>query len=173
MEQFIRIINTADYVASCVQAGSVPVWAKKCAKVIARPGEPDEKVVTYTSTGLVETVNRVTVDEATGKPDWVVTNPRGERYIIRDTVFQMKYQPISGTADRYMPRGQASLALQVEENIEFPTSWGNMKLERGGYLMIPADGQIYGVQADDFERTYAVLDDDPRDAISFLREALA
>jgi hypothetical protein len=64
------------------------------------------------------------------------------------------------------------LGLQVKENIEFPTSWGDMKLERGGYLMIPADGRIYGIQADDFERTYEVLNDDPRDAIAFLREVL-
>jgi hypothetical protein len=139
MKQFIRIMNIADYVTSCVQAGGVPVWAKKCAKVTARPGKPDEEVVTYTSTGLVETVNRVAVDEATGKPDWVVTNPRGERYIIRDAVFQTKYQPVLGAADRYMPKGQTMLGLQVKENIEFPTSWGYMKLERGGYLMIPVN----------------------------------
>jgi hypothetical protein len=43
----------------------------------------------------------------------------------------------------------------------------------GAEFTIPADSQIYGIQADDFERTYEVVNDDPRDAISFLREALA
>jgi hypothetical protein len=170
--QFLNIDSISDYVSSRVQSGGRPVWAKKCVTITARPGTPGEEVVTHTSTGLVETVNRVTVDEATGTPDWVVTNPRGERYLVRDCVFRAKYQPVSGSDGLYRPTGQAGLALQIEENIVFSTPWGEMKLARGGYLMIPADGQIYGIQADDFEKTYEILDDAPRDTASYLREAL-
>ena len=41
--------------------------------------------------GLEETRNVVKVDEKTGNPGWVVTNPDGEEYIIEDSVFQKKY----------------------------------------------------------------------------------
>lgn len=34
--------------------------------------------------GLEETKNTVKVDEETGKPGWIVTNPNGKEYIIEE-----------------------------------------------------------------------------------------
>ena len=49
-------------------------------------------------------------------------------------------------------------AVRTEEDIRFPTRWGEMSLKAGGYLLLQPDGEIYGVQEAAFSDTYRRID---------------
>lgn len=139
--------------------GAVPVRAVKCAEVHARQGTEGERIDTVLSDGTAETVNRVTTDRETGQSDWIVQNPGGERYIVRDRVFREKYRPHPEQPGVYLPKSRPVTAVPAAEDICFPTRWGEMQLKAGGYLLLQPDGEFYGVQREAFLKTYRQIDE--------------
>ena len=158
MEKFIEITDIKNYALNLVVT-NLPKMYAKFATINAVQGKVGEKVVTVMKNGLSETENFVSVDEKTYKPDWIITNPSGERYIINDTTFNKKYEPLDLENNIYKPNGGVCLFVQVNENISFVAPWGEtMVIEKGGYLNITNPDDIYGVQEKEFNETYAECD---------------
>lgn len=151
--------DTSEYIRERLAHGAVPVRAVKCAEVHARRGTEGEQIETVLSDGLIETVNRVTTDAETGAVDWVVQNPDGEQYIVRDRVFREKYAPHPEKPGVYLAKNRPVTAVQTAEDLRFPTRWGEMTLKAGGYLLLQPDGEIYGVQEEAFLKTYRQIDE--------------
>ncbi|MBR1758090.1 MAG: hypothetical protein IJ744_05095 [Lachnospiraceae bacterium] len=166
-----QITNIQSYIIDLLDRGIVPFYAKKITGVLALPGKVGEQIVTVTSTGLIETVNTVSRDEKTGVPEWVVTGKNGEQYIIRDRSFRERYLPDPDEEGRFLPKGEPVIVVPVDEDIIFLTSWGEMIVEAGGFLVVNEDGGIHGIQKFDFEETYQVIDlkEDP---VAALRELI-
>lgn len=158
MEKFIEITDIKNYALNLVVT-NLPKMYAKFVTVNAVQGKVGEKVVTVMKNGLSETENFVSVDEKTHKPDWIITNPSGERYIINDTTFNKKYEPLDLENNVYKPKGGVCLFVQVNENISFVAPWGEtMVIGKGGYLNITNPNDIYGVQEKEFNETYAECD---------------
>ena len=92
-KKFKQISDITEYVKEGIKTGKLPVdEVAKFARIQARQGKVGEEIVTKMANGLEETINVVKLDEKTGNPGWVVTNPDGEQYIIEDSTFQKKYE---------------------------------------------------------------------------------
>ena len=131
----------------------------KSSRIHAAPGVPGEQIDTILKNGLKETWNIVGIDSEDGTPDWIVTAPDGERYIVKDKTFREKYRPDPGEPGAFLPAGKPMEAVQVHENIRFVAPWGEEELlVAGGYLMLDPGG-IYGVAADEFRKTYKRVED--------------
>ena len=158
MENYIEIKDIKGYVENLVKTTS-PKRYVKFATIIAVQGKVGEKVVTMMNNGLTETENIVSVDERTNKPDWIITNHSGERYIVNDTFFNKKYEPLDLENNVYKPKGGVCLFVQIKEDISFVAPWGEiMNIAKGGYLNITNLNDIYGVQEKEFNETYAECD---------------
>lgn len=128
----------------------------KTKHVHAVPGTPGERIVTVLQNGLEETENTVGVDANTGVPDWVVTAPSGEQYVIADVVFREKYKPAPGEPGVFIPVGKPVEAVKIHENISFIAPWGEeQRLLAGGFLILDPGG-IYGVAEEEFLKTYTL-----------------
>ena len=126
--------------------------ARKTAWVAARPAREGERITTRVRGGLTETTNTAIAT------DMVVTNPGGERYIIRAVKFAERYRE-TGTAGLYEPRSTPLPVLPVTENVEFLAAWGQlMRIKAGGVLVLNGPGDIYGIQPDEFAQTYSYVD---------------
>ena len=135
------------------------------------PNGVGEEIVTKLANGLEETRNTVKMDDKTGEPGWVVTNPDGEQYIVDDSTFKRKYEIDPENPAQYKPVGGPVLSCQLNEHIEFKAPWGeNMKIECGGSLILSGKNDIYGIQKDEFEHTYATTGKDKAES---LKEAIA
>ncbi len=155
---FLKIENIKDYVEDAVNSKKIrPQKYAKSAVITAVQGVVGEKISTIMSNGLHETDNIVTLDENTGNPGWIVTNTTGEKYIISDSVFCSKYEPIVGSNGIFKPKGNPISAIQINENISFTAPWGETQnIARGGYLVISDMNDIYGIQEEEFNKTYKV-----------------
>ncbi len=155
---FLEIENIKKYVEKIVkEKGIIPSKYVKATTIKAVQGVVGEKISTIMSNGLHETDNIVTLDENTGNPGWIVTNATGEKYIISDSVFCSKYEPIVGSNDTFKPKGKPILAIQINENISFTAPWGETQnIASGGYLVISNMNDIYGIQEEEFNKTYKV-----------------
>lgn len=154
---FTYIHDTAAYVQAGLDSGEFTVHTYvKSARIHAEPGIPGERVVTVLKNGLEETENTVGVDTDTGVPDWIVTAPDGEQYIVKDAVFQEKYVPDPGEPGAFLPVSKPVRAVQIHDNIRFTAPWGEeMFLLTGGFLILDPGG-IYGVAEEEFLKTYAL-----------------
>lgn len=157
IKHFKKIENIGEYVKEGIISGRLTVdEVAKFARIHARQGKVGEEIVTTMANGLEETRNTVIVDEKTGEPGWVVTNPDGEEYIVPDYTFKKKYEIDPKNPEQYKPKGGPVLSSQINENIEFDAPWGeSMKIEAGGYLILNGPDDIYGIQKAEFENTYA------------------
>lgn len=156
---FKRIENIKEYLTEGLKNGKIQSKTyQKSGKITARVGEIGEEIVTVMANGLQETKNTVTVDE-NGNPGWVVTNSTGEQYIVSDSVFKKKYERIAVNGDRFKPIWNPITAAQIDENICFVAPWGEKQnLVAGGYLVFnEAYDDIYGVQQEEFNETYALI----------------
>lgn len=153
--RFKKIENIKEYVQTGIDIGMIkPDRYVKSTTIKARKGIVGEKISTITSNGVHETDNIVSKDQ-NGNVDWVVTNITGEKYIIKDSVFSEKYESVEGTGDVFRPKGNPILAGKINESISFVAPWGeNMNLVSGGYLVFTDMNDIYGVQEEEFKRTY-------------------
>ena len=171
LKYFKKIDNISEYVREGIKSGKLTVdEVAKFARIQARQGEVGEEIVTRMANGLEETRNSVKLDEETGEPGWVVTNPDGEQYIVGDSVFKKRYEVDPENPAQYKPKGAPVLSAQLDEHIEFTAPWGEiMKIECGGSLILGGPNDIYGIQKDEFEHTYASTGKDKKEA---LKEAL-
>lgn len=156
--EFTKVENLKDYILSNKLDAAAGKYQKK-GEIRARKGVVGEEIVTVMSNGLVETKNTVVAD-ADGNPGWVVSNPTGERYIVKDEIFRKKYEKIEGTQDGYRPIWNPITATQVSENICFVAPWGElMNLVSGGYLVFNENfDDVYGIQEPEFNETYGLVD---------------
>lgn len=150
-----KIRNIAQYVQEGIENGSlIPEKYVKNAVVKAVPGIVGQKVQTTMKNGLFETSNVVAIDENSGRPDWIVTNPSGEAYIVKDSIFCEKYAETT-TPGVYQAKGNPVTCVKVAEDISFVAPWGEvMFLGAGGMLNISSMDDIYGIQATEFHETY-------------------
>jgi hypothetical protein len=171
LKYFKKVDNIAEYVREGIKSGKLTVdEVAKFARIHARQGTLGEEIITKMNNGLEETRNTVTADEKTGEPGWVVTNPDGEEYIVADSTFKNKYEIDSENPEQYKPKGGPVLSSQINEHIEFEAPWGEtMKIETGGSLILSGPEDIYGIQKDEFEHTYASTGKDKTES---LKEAL-
>ncbi len=156
--EFTKVENLKDYILGNKLDAAAGKYQKK-GEIRARKGIVGEEIVTVMSDGFVETKNTVVAD-VNGKPGWVVVNPTGERYIVKDEVFCKKYEKIEGTQDGYRPVWNPITAAQVSENICFVAPWGEvMNLVSGGYLVFNENfDDVYGIQEPEFNETYDLVD---------------
>ncbi len=154
-----NIKNIKNFVMDQLKKG-VEQKQYKYAKIFATQGTWGESVQTIMQNGLVETTNVVSVDEKTDEPDWIVTNPAGEKYIVPDSTFRKKYESFDLTQGIYKPKGGVQKFIQIDEDISFTASWGEkMTISAGGYINTTDFNDIYGVQKDEFLNTYAECDE--------------
>ncbi len=167
-----KIDNIAEYVKEGIKSGRLTVdEVAKFARIHARQGTVGEKVATIMKSGLNETNNTVKLDEKTGEPGWIVTNPNGEEYVVEDSTFKKKYELDPEDPSQYKPVGGPVLSSPINENIEFDAPWGEpMKIEAGGSLILNSPNDIYGIQKEEFEGTYASTG---KDKTECLKEAIS
>jgi len=149
------ISNIQEYVSEQLETGLKPQLYAKTARIQARKGFPGEEIITIMKDGHTETKNIVK------KGDMVVTNPDGEQYIISGDTFSKKYEIDPNNPKQYRPKGGAQEFIPVQEDITFTAPWGEeMNIKKGGMLNISGreTGDIYGIQKDEFEKTYARCD---------------
>ncbi|MGE5473620.1 MAG: hypothetical protein ACM3UU_05310 [Ignavibacteriales bacterium] len=153
---FKKVDNILGYVSEGISNGTFTVdEVAKFARISAVQGEVGQEVVTKMANGLEETRNTVKLDEKTGQPGWIVTNPGGEQYIVEDSVFAKKYELDPENNSQYKPKGGPALATQINEDITFEAPWGgDMNIAAGGYLVLGGKNDIYGIQEQEFNDTY-------------------
>ncbi len=140
----------------------------------ARPAIEGEIIITWTSDGKEST-------NIAGKTDFIVQNPAGEEYIIRQENFEKRYALAKDyNSDKnskyqvYQSIGKC-YGVVVDENIlqilglnlsiktfEFEPSWGGkMKCNVGDMLVSPNKeiSEIYRIAIKEFKETYIELDD--------------
>lgn len=157
---FRRIENIKEYLTEGLKSGKFQSRSyQKSGEITARVGKIGEEILTVMANGLQETKNTVTADE-NGRPGWVVTNSTGEQYVVSDSIFEKKYERISGTKDKFKPIWNPITAVQIDENICFTAPWGEVQnIVSRGYLVFNKDyNDIYGIQRDEFNETYDLIE---------------
>ena len=159
MSEFKKIDRIADYVLQGLTQQRLFVFlCAKTSAVTAKVGTVGQYVRTVMQNGMEETVNCIATDRETGHPDWIVTNPTGECYVVRDSVFRDKYIPDGETIGRFLSKGKPVAGVRIDENISFEAPWGEeMRIAAGGVLILNGAQDIYGIQAEEFASTYRVL----------------
>lgn len=155
---FKKISDIKQYIGSNYKAEDVNKY-QKFAKVRAMQGKEGQEVVTIMANGLQETKNVVKSDEK-GNPDWIITNPSGEQYIVPDKKFRQRYD-VEKEKDGVYPSVYSPIdALQIKEDISFTAPWGEtMNIKQGGYLVVTNPNDIYGIQEPEFKETYMPLNE--------------
>lgn len=168
---FKEVSDIATYVKNGLVTGKISLdEVAKFARIHARQGELGEEVITKMANGLEETRNTVKQDEKTGEPGWIVTNPDGEEYIVEDSVFKERYEIDPENPEQYKPKGRPVLSAKINEHVQFQAPWGEtMKIEAGGSLILSGPSNIYGIQKDEFDHTYASTG---KDRTECLKDAL-
>jgi len=149
-------VNIVDYVKENYNKNDI-IKAYKYKIVKARVGKVGEKIKTVMSNGLVETINTVKSDDKTGKNDWVITNVEGEQYVIPHKTFEKKYNQLPNNDGYYQPKGELVSVVKLKDNITFKASWKeDMKIEKGGFLVVSNPDDIYGIKKEAFFNTYKI-----------------
>ena len=165
-ESVMHVDNINDYVLDLVQNGAKVYSGKKTATVHAEQGIIGDVI----TTDIDKTENTVGVDEF-GNPDWVITNPGGEKYVVKDKVFKDTYEQAGDEPGVYSKKA-LQLLVPCEKSVEFTPSWGgSFTVEKGGYFTINDYNKIAGVQKEAFEQTYEIVSqsyDDVKKAFSVL-----
>lgn len=151
----LHIENIQDFVLGAICAGAPVIKCKKLASVYARRGIVGEKIVT----DIDKTENTVGLDLSTGKPDWVITNPGGEKYIVCDSVFTKSYEQV-GTESGVYRKKAMQLLVPCSQTVEFVPAWGGtFTVENGGYFTLNGPNDIAGIQKGAFDETYEIVAD--------------
>lgn len=153
-----HIDNINDYVINLIENGADVISGKKTAVVQARQGHVGEVI----TTDIDKTKNTVTLDDKTDKPGWIVTNPDGEEYIVRDSKFSEIYEPAEKPGE--YSKKAIQLLVPCNETVEFTPTWGgSFTVEAGGYFTINGYNDIAGIQKDAFAQTYKVVSQSEKD----------
>lgn len=137
---------------------------RKVGDIEARQGRVGEVIKTIAS-GIHETTRTVE------NPDqWVIRNKTGEVYLVGADTLAKKYVTdgsclLENTSDgpvtwvKFSPKGVPTLAVRLREDVTFETPRGGpMNILRGGYLMYGGPKDIYGINPEEFQKTYAPCD---------------
>lgn len=152
------VSNIVDYIKDCIKCGAEIKSYRKFTIVRARKGILGEVVVTKMKNGLEETKNTVGVDEF-NHMDWVITEPDGEKYVVKHNNFIERYEVVDASTNTYQPKRKIHYFIQINDNITFIAPWGEeMTIKKGGYINITDNNDIYGVQKDEFLNTYKECD---------------
>lgn len=155
----MKVDNIQKYVNDKLNEGARMSFYKKFVGVKAVQGNPGEKIKTVLADGHVEVNESVVNVDEQGRPDWIVTNPSGERYPVPYSEFERKYS-LEEENGLHKPIGTPILAIQIHEDIEFQTNHGLMSIRSGGYLNITniEKGKVYGIDEKEFYKTCALCD---------------
>jgi len=126
--------------------------ARKCARVRARQAAHAEEVTSVMEDGFHETSN-------TAQPgDYVVHNPTGEAYVTARDEFEKRYRQTE-QPNVYEPISPPVRVVELGENVSIEAPWGEeMRIKAGGVLVIKDSGEIYGIQREEFQKTYEYVD---------------
>ena len=150
----IKVENIKLYIQEQKNKGAETFWAMKTAPVHARSGIIGEEIITQMADGHIETTNKIKGDD-----EIVITNPDNEQYIISAKKFVERYD-IRG---QYRPKAIPQLFIITKQDIEFIAPWNEvMSIKAGGVLNITQfeTGDIYGIQENEFFKTYTACDKD-------------
>lgn len=133
-----------------------PIYRKK-GEVRAQIALGGEVIETILANGMKETTN-------TAEPgDYIITNPGGERYIVKPDTFGKRYSPKEGENGIYEAKGYCKAIINpFGEDIKIMASWGEVQV--GDNECILADtydpetkslgGEPYIIEKNAFEETY-------------------
>jgi len=151
-------LSTEEYTKMLAEA---PIFAKK-GKVEARQAAEQEEVSTVLADGTVETVN-------VAEPgDIIVTNPGGEKYILKPDKFNKRYQA-TDVEGVYLAKGMArAINNPTGQPIQIMAPWGEVQNGGADCMVatvydaakpdeIGSDRYIIGGQ--EFADTYAPVDE--------------
>lgn len=124
----------------------------KNAEVNARQIKPGEEQTVRTELDATESDAKV--------GDWIVTNPGGESYVVKNDVFQNAYQPTSEDGV-FVSVGVPVKAVKINENIVFMAPWGSEEgVKAGGFIVERSDnGERYGIEREAFLDTYEEVEE--------------
>lgn len=126
--------------------------ARKCARVRARQVTRAEEVASVMQDGFHETMNKAQPG------DYIVQNPTGEEYVTAKGEFEERYRQTE-QQNVYEPISPPVRVVELNENVCFEAPWGDeMRIKAGGVLILRDSGEIYGVQRDEFQKTYEYVD---------------
>lgn len=150
------------------------IEAKKIGYTYAVNGNVGDIITTYSTdkegNEIIETIQTVSLDPKTKKPGWVLTkldsnnkpviNKNGHlnQYIVNDSDFNTIYEPSYDGINLYKKKKIEKL-IQLEEDIQFGTSFGYMTIMKGGYVTVTDLDEIYGISFNDFNDTYEVIEE--------------
>lgn len=172
-----QIVDGKQYMADLRKDGAKTVSAKKSGKVIVMDPVADTvngEFTTYTSQGNAEVSEKLAEDavlvaraDENGKPfvdDFGHTN----MWQIKEEKFRSRYADVPEEIRPGMSFDPASVPqdfVQVDKNVAVMCPWGEngrlipQTVDAGGYLTSASADDCYGIAADEFANTYAVLQD--------------
>ncbi len=135
-----------------------PIYKKK-GEVSAQVALGGETIETILADGTKETTN--TAESG----DFIITNPGGERYIVKPDKFNKRYAPKEGVDGVYVAKGYCkAIPNPFGEDIKIIASWGEVQV--GDEECMLADtyypetntlgGEPYIIARNAFEKTYEV-----------------
>lgn len=169
-KNFVRI-NPLEYAKKGIESGQFkPVVAVKATPVLVRRGVVGEEVVTYSQDGIVEKVDTVKIDEATGLPQMVLTKLDKDGNVVVDEYghenswiylntqdqFEIDY-PTQLRDGVYVPSAKPRILVPIVMDVVI-TQWGNDEyIAAGGWLNITDVNDIYGASQRDIEDTHIFM----------------
>ena len=127
----------------------------KYAIVKARKATAGEVIQTTLKTSEGDTLEETNNTAKDG--DFIITNPGGEQYIIKEKQFKESYDALPNGS--FQAKGRVK-AIVTDENVQFIAPWGEkMKILAGGYL-IEKEDERYGIDAKAFYQTYRLAEKD-------------
>lgn len=173
MCKYREIEDIYAFVQELFQNHAQTIIGEKVSRIAARPGVPGrESIISWTVDAagkpLMEKETIVSVDSS-GVSDWVATkiddtnkeivdaNGHINQWVITDTVFRKKYEPVPGLPGIYKPVGGQQKFLRLNEGISI-VQWGEQwNVDQGGYINITNPKDMYVISARDFEDTYRIV----------------
>lgn len=161
-----------EYVQKLIDGGTQIVIGEKTARISARHGIPEERIISWSVDAEGKTVLEkeavVTVDDA-GIPDWVATkiddqgneiidaNGHTNQWIIGDATFKKKYKAVPEQTGIFKPIGGAQKFVQLYEAIHI-VQWGEeWNVDAGGFVNITNPEDMYVISGKDFADTYRII----------------
>ena len=124
--------------------------SEKVAKVKAEFVPEGTEVETIMADGFVETTKTAGADGG-----YRVINPDGEQYLVDKDKFEKLYDETE-TAGIYEPKPEPRKVVGLTQNVSFTAPWGEeMRIRKGGVLVHGGLNDIYGIQPDEFRKTYS------------------
>lgn len=120
-------------------------------KINVEIASKQQEVVTIID-GMEETRNIADIG------DYIITGPKGERYVLKAEKFGGLYEEDPADASRYISRNVIR-ALRLDEDVELTAPWGEkQRALRGSYVAqrVSSPSDIYLIEEGAFKATYAL-----------------